>query len=84
MVGDMADRNYRLIVEGDLRDDLDAAVDGMLTRAERKSPLTGTVRSQSDLEGLLPCWPGACERITTKRRAADRAMPLRQDGAKRS
>jgi hypothetical protein len=63
MVGDMADRNYRLIVEGALIDNLDAANDGMLlTRAEGNSTL----------------------RIPTTRRPADRAMPLRQDGAERS
>lgn len=52
IVRDMADRDYRLIVEGDLIDNLDAAFDGMLlTRAEGNTTLRGAVRSQSDLEG---------------------------------
>lgn len=82
MVGVMTDRNYRLIVEGDLSDDLDAAVHGMLlTRAEGNTTLTGTGRSQSDIQGLLPCWPGACERrITTTRGPRRPGDELGQDG----
>jgi hypothetical protein len=50
----VADRNYRLIVEGELGDDLAVAFPGMaLTRAEGSTALTGTVRDQAELQGLL-------------------------------
>jgi hypothetical protein len=50
----MADRNYRLIVEGELSDALGPAFDGMaLTRAEGTTALTGNVRDQAELQGLL-------------------------------
>ena len=50
----MADRNYRLIVEGELSDALEPAFDGMtLTRAAGNTALTGNVRDQAELQGLL-------------------------------
>jgi hypothetical protein len=50
----MAGRNYLLIVEGELSDILEPAFDGMtLTRAEGNTALTGTVRDQAELQGLL-------------------------------
>ncbi len=50
----MADRTYRLIVEGELSDDLELAFHGMtLTRADGSTALTGTVRDQAELQGLL-------------------------------
>ena len=50
----MADRTYRLIVEGELSDDLALAFPGMaLTRADGSTALTGTVRDQAELQGLL-------------------------------
>ena len=50
----MAGRNYRLIVEGELSDKLESAFDGMtLTRAEGNTALTGNVRDQAELQGLL-------------------------------
>ena len=50
----MADRRYRLIVEGELGDDLAAAFPGMvLTRADGSTTLTGPVRDQPELHGLL-------------------------------
>ena len=50
----MADRNYRLIVEGELSDALEPAFDGMtLTRAAGNTALTGNVRDQAELHGLL-------------------------------
>ena len=50
----MPDRNYRLIVEGELSDNLAPAFDGMtLTRAEGNTALTGNVRDQAELQGLL-------------------------------
>ena len=50
----MVDRTYRLIVEGELSDDLAAAFPSMvLTRANGSTALTGTVRDQPELLGLL-------------------------------
>ena len=50
----MAGRNYRLIVEGELSDTLEPAFHGMtLRRAEGNTSLTGTVRDQAELQGLL-------------------------------
>jgi hypothetical protein len=50
----MADRNYRLIVEGELSDALEPAFHGMtLTRAAGNTALTGSVRDQAELQGLL-------------------------------
>jgi hypothetical protein len=50
----VADRTYRLIVEGELSDDLALAFPGMaLTRADGSTALTGTVRDQAELQGLL-------------------------------
>ena len=50
----MADRNYRLIVEGELSDALGPAFHGMaLTRAAGNTALTGTVRDQAELQGHL-------------------------------
>ena len=50
----MPDRNYRLIVEGELSDHLAPAFGGMrLSRAEGNTELTGNVRDQAELQGLL-------------------------------
>jgi hypothetical protein len=50
----VTERTYRLIVEGELSDDLALAFPGMaLTRADRRTALTGSVRDQSELHGLL-------------------------------
>ena len=50
----MTDRTYRLIVEGELSDELAPAFPGMaLTRADGSTALTGTVRDQAELQGLL-------------------------------
>jgi hypothetical protein len=50
----VADRTYRLTVEGELSDDLALAFPGMaLTRADGRTALTGTVRDQPELHGLL-------------------------------
>jgi hypothetical protein len=54
MVGGMGHRTYRLIVEGELGDELALAFPGMaLTRAAGSTVLTGTVRDQAELQGLL-------------------------------
>jgi len=50
----MGHRTYRLIVEGELGDDLALAFPGMaLTRAAGSTVLTGPVRDQAELQGLL-------------------------------
>ncbi|MGB0093606.1 MAG: hypothetical protein WBP81_13885 [Solirubrobacteraceae bacterium] len=50
----MRDRNYRLIVEGELSDYLEPTFYGMtLTRARGTTELTGRVRDQAELQGLL-------------------------------
>ena len=50
----MAGRNYRLIVEGELSDNLEPAFYGMtLTRAAGNTALTGNVRDQAELQGLF-------------------------------
>ena len=50
----MACRTYRVIVEGELSDRMQGAFEGMtLARAEGTTTLTGPVRDQSELQGLL-------------------------------
>ena len=50
----MADRSYRLLVEGELSDELGLAFPGMvLTRVAGSTALTGTVRDQAELHGHL-------------------------------
>ena len=50
----MADRTYRLIVEGELSDRLAGAFEGMsLTRTGGYTTLTGRLRDQAELQGLL-------------------------------
>ena len=50
----MADRTYRLIVAGELSDDLGTAFGGMrMARADGNTALTGNVRDQAELHGLL-------------------------------
>jgi len=52
----VVDRNYLLIVEGELSDDLEPTFYGMtLTRAQGNTELTGHVRDQAELQGLLQC-----------------------------
>ena len=54
ILGDVADRNYQLIVEGELSDNLESAFHRMtLTRAEGNTVLNGNVRDQAELHGLL-------------------------------
>jgi hypothetical protein len=54
MVEGMSVRTYRLIVEGELGDDVAVAFPGMaLTRAAGSTALTGQVRDQAELQGLL-------------------------------
>ena len=47
-------REYTLVVEGELSDELGNAFAGMtLTRKEGRTLLTGQVRDQAELQGLL-------------------------------
>lgn len=50
----MSGRRYRLIVEGELSDHSTLALEGMtLTRNDGTTTLTGYVRDQAELHGLL-------------------------------
>jgi hypothetical protein len=50
----MATRSYRVIVQGELSDNLQPAFPGMtLTRSDGNTALTGDVRDQSEFQGLL-------------------------------
>lgn len=50
----MPSRRYRLVVEGELSDRMEAAFGGMtLTREAGNTVLDGAVRDQAELEGLL-------------------------------
>jgi hypothetical protein len=54
MLGDVAGRAYRLIVEGELSDRLTIALEGMtIARADGTTTLTGHIRDQAELQGLL-------------------------------
>jgi hypothetical protein len=54
MLGYVADRKYRLVVEGELSDTMEAAFDGMtLSRKGGNTTLQGTIRDQAELQGLL-------------------------------
>ena len=50
----MANRTYQLIVAGEFSDDFGTAFDGMrMARADGNTALTGNVRDQAELHGLL-------------------------------
>lgn len=50
----MPSRRYRLVVQGELSDRVEAAFEGMtLTRDEGNTRLEGLVRDQAELQGLL-------------------------------
>lgn len=50
----MNDREYRLVVEGELSDDVEDLFDGMaLTRQQGRTLLVGPVVDQAELQGLL-------------------------------
>jgi hypothetical protein len=50
----MAVREYSLVVEGELSEELGGAFAGMtLTRKEGRTSLVGQVRDQAELQGLL-------------------------------
>jgi hypothetical protein len=50
----VADREYRLVVDEELSDAMEAAFDGMtLSHGEGSTALHGTIRDQAELQGLL-------------------------------
>ena len=50
----MGSREYRLVVEGELSDRMRLAFEGMnLTRGDGTTTLTGTIRDQAELQGVL-------------------------------
>ena len=50
----MPSRQYRLIVEGELSDQVGLTLDGMtLTREDGNTVLVGLVRDQAELQGFL-------------------------------
>jgi hypothetical protein len=54
MLSSMPTRQYRLVVEGELSDRIDPAFESMtLTHEEGNTVLTGPVRDQAELQGLL-------------------------------
>ena len=54
MLGAMGSRTYRLTVEGELTDRMSSSFQGMtLRRVAGNTSLTGVVRDQSELQGLL-------------------------------
>jgi hypothetical protein len=53
-LADMPTRSYRLTVQGELSDNLKPAFPGMtLTRTDGNTALTGDIRDQAELQGLL-------------------------------
>ena len=50
----MASREYRLVVKGELSDRMQLAFEGMsLTRGDGTTTLTGAIRDQAELQGVL-------------------------------
>ena len=50
----MSSREYRLVVKGELSDRMQLAFEGMhLTRGDGTTTLTGTIRDQPELQGVL-------------------------------
>jgi hypothetical protein len=50
----VTDREYRLVVEGELNDRVAGVFEGMaLTRSDGNTVLVGPVRDQAELQGLL-------------------------------
>jgi hypothetical protein len=50
----MGSREYRLVVGGELSDRMQLAFEGMnLTRGDGTTILTGTIRDQAELQGVL-------------------------------
>ena len=50
----MGSREYRLVVDGELSDRMQLAFEGMkLTRGDGTTTLTGTIRDQTELQGVL-------------------------------
>ena len=77
----MAVRIYRLIVEGELSDKLEPAFHGMtLARAAGNTALTGNVRDQAELQGLLRRVSDLGLTLLEARAIGDRPEELSGDG----
>ena len=54
ILGDVGVRTYRFVIQGELSDEMAPSFDGMtLTRAGGTTVLTGKIRDQAELHGLL-------------------------------
>ena len=72
----MAVRTYRLIVEGELGDQLESSFDGMtFTHGEGTTTLTGDVRDQAELQGVLQRVSALGLILLEARAIDDRARP---------
>jgi hypothetical protein len=50
----VAERTYRLVVQGELSDTIGVAFDGLtLTRHNGNTTLAGTIRDQAELQGFI-------------------------------
>jgi hypothetical protein len=77
----MAERSYRLTVEGELSDIVGASFDGMtVTRAGGNTSLTGKVRDQPELQGLLQRVSALGLVLLEARTIDDRSNPGRESG----
>ena len=77
----MRDRNYRLIVQGELSDHLEPTFYGMtFTRAHGNTELTGRVRDQAELQGLLQRVSALGLTLLEVRTIGDRPERLTTDG----
>jgi hypothetical protein len=53
----VAERTYRLVVQGELSDTIGVAFDGLtLTRHNGNTTLAGAIRDQAELQGLQAYW----------------------------
>jgi hypothetical protein len=76
MLGGVAEWSYRLIVEGEFGDHLESAFHGLrLTRTGGNTVLTGAVRDQAELDGLLEGVSDYGLTLVEGRALADRADP---------
>jgi hypothetical protein len=84
-LADMPTRSYRLIVQGELSDKLKPAFPGMtLIRSDGNTALTGDVRDQSELQGLLQRVSGLGLTLLEAKALDDRALRSRRHDVERS
>ena len=80
-LADMAKRSYRLIVQGELSDNIKPAFPGMtLTRSDGNTTLTGDVRDQAELQGFLQS-VSSLGLILLEAKALDAPAGRRHEGA---